>query len=270
MRTLRHVLWIGGPPGGGKSTVATRIARRHGLRRYSADTRTWRHRDRALRAGSEAARRWEAMTPERRWAGSTPHEQLEGSLHRERGPMVVDDLGALPGSPLVVAEGSPLPAWALSSGIAERSRAVWLLPTRQFQQAVMAGRGLAPGPTALYLLLGETIEREAMEHRARTLTVDGSRDVRQVAAAVEELFADVLAEGPRAGTLGERRSLLREMNQATADQVRGFYARPWAHGDAEAVAQPFVCECGDPACDASVLVPLRELSSGAVLGAGQQ
>jgi hypothetical protein len=74
------------------------------------------------------------MTPERRWAGSTPHELLEGSLHRERGPMVVDDLGDLPGSPLVVAEGSQLPAWALSSGIAERSRAVWLLPTRQFQQ----------------------------------------------------------------------------------------------------------------------------------------
>ena len=31
MQTLRHVLWIGGPPGGGKSSVATRIARRYGL-----------------------------------------------------------------------------------------------------------------------------------------------------------------------------------------------------------------------------------------------
>ena len=51
VQTLRHVLWIGGPPGGGKSSVATRIARRYGLRWYGADTRTWRHRDRALRAG---------------------------------------------------------------------------------------------------------------------------------------------------------------------------------------------------------------------------
>ena len=58
MQALRHVLWIGGPPGGGKSSVATRIARRYGLRWYGADTRTWRHRDRALRAGNEAARRW--------------------------------------------------------------------------------------------------------------------------------------------------------------------------------------------------------------------
>jgi hypothetical protein len=156
----------------------------------------------------------------------------------------------------------------LSSGIAERSRAVWLLPTRQFQQATLTDRGVAPGPAALYLLLGERIEREAREHRARTLTVDGSHDVRQVAAAVEELFAEALAEGPRARTLAERRGLLREANQAIADQVRGFYGRPWAHGDAEAVEQAFSCECGDPACDASVLVPLRELSSGAVLAPG--
>jgi hypothetical protein len=98
------VLWIGGPPGGGKSSVATRIARRHGLRWYGADTRTWRHRDRALRAGSEAARRWEAMTPEQLWVRST------------------------------------LPAWALSSGVADRSRAVWLLPTRRFQRATLADR----------------------------------------------------------------------------------------------------------------------------------
>jgi hypothetical protein len=263
VQTLRHVLWIGGPPGGGKSSVATQIARRYGLRWYSADTRTWQHRDRALRAGNAAACRWEAMTPQQRWVGSTPREMLQMSLHRERGPMVIDDLRALPDSPLVVAEGSTLPARALSSGIAERSRAVWLLPTRAFQQATLTGRGMAPGPTALYLLLGATIEQEAREHGARTLTVDGSRGVQETVAAVQELFAEALAEGPRAATLAERRGLLREANQAIASQVRGFYARPWANGDAEAVVRELICECGDLGCVASVLIPLGALASGA-------
>lgn len=270
MRTLRHVLWIGGPPGSGKSTVAARLARRYGLRWYSADTRTWQHRDRALQAGLPAAHRWEAMTPQERWVESTPREMLTMSLHHERGPMVLDDLRVLPHAPLVVAEGSPLPAWAVPSGIAERSRAVWLLPTRAFQQATLADRGVGPGPRTLYLLLGETIEREARQHRAPTLTVDGSRDVQETVAAVEERFAPALAEGPRAATLAQRRALLREANQAIASQVRGFYARPWADGDAEAVAGRFLCECGDPNCDAWVPIPVGALSSDAVLAPGHR
>lgn len=144
MQTLSHVLWIGGPPGAGKSTVATRITRRYGLRWYGSDTRTWQHRDRALRDGNAAALRWEAMTAQERWVRWTPREMLAMSLHRERGPMVIDDLRALPDSPLVVAEGSTLPAHALSSGIAERSRAVWLMPSREFQRATLNDGDIAP------------------------------------------------------------------------------------------------------------------------------
>ncbi len=265
---LRHVLWIGGPPGAGKSTVAIGLARRYGLRWYGADTRTWQHRDRALRAGHAPALRWESMTPEERWVRSTPEEMFEMSLHRERGPMVLDDLRALPDSPLVVAEGSTLPADVLSSGIALRSRAVWLSPTRGYQRAVLADRGLASGPTALYLLLGAAIEREAREHGARTLTVDGSRGVEQTLAEVADLFAEALAEGPRAGSRAERRVLLREANDAVAAQVRGYHSRPWAGGDAEAVVREFLCECGDPACTAVVPLPLGALSSAPVLAPG--
>jgi hypothetical protein len=218
VQTLRHVLWIGGSPGAGKSSVATRIARRYGLRCYNSDTRTWQHRDRALCAGNAAARRWEAMTPQERWVGSTPREMLEMSLHFERGPMVIDDLRALPHSSLVVAEGSTLPARALSCGIAERSRAVWLLPTRAFQRAALTNRGVGPGPTALYLLLGATIEQEAKEHGVPTLTVDGSRGIQETVAAVEELFGEALAQGPRAETLAERRAEILAATRASSSR----------------------------------------------------
>jgi hypothetical protein len=49
---------------------------------------------------------------------------LTMSLHVERGPMVIHDLKMLPDSPLVVAEGSARPANAVSTGVAERSRAI--------------------------------------------------------------------------------------------------------------------------------------------------
>jgi hypothetical protein len=213
-QALRHVLWIGGPPGTGKTTIATRTARQHGLRWYGADTRTWAHRDRALGAGHAAARRWEAMTPQQRWEQSTPAEMLAMSLPAERGPMVLEDLRALPDSPLVVAEDSTLPAQAVSSGIADRSRAVWLLPTSDFHRALLADRGTPPGPTALYLLLSERIAGEASEHGAPRLLLDGSLDLEATIAAVEEWFAAALARGPCAGTRAERRVLLREANEA--------------------------------------------------------
>jgi hypothetical protein len=270
MEVLGHVLWIGGPPGAGKTAVATRIARRHGLRWYGADTRTWEHRDRALLGGNAAALRWEAMTPEERWAKSTPTEMFDMSLHVERGPMVLDDLRALPDSPLVLAEGSTIPAHAVSSGIADRSRAVWLIPTRDFQRAMLAAQGREPSPTALYLLLRDTIAREAREHGAPTLIVDGSGDIDPTVVEVEELFAAALAEGPRAETPAERRALLREANEAIASQVRSYYARPWAEGDAESVVREFVCECGDPSCDASVHAPIAALASAAVLAPGHR
>jgi hypothetical protein len=59
------------------------------------------------------------------------------SLHRERGAMALDDLRALPKTPLVIAEGTPL----LASGALHAARAVRLVPMRKFQRAQLADAG---------------------------------------------------------------------------------------------------------------------------------
>jgi hypothetical protein len=51
-------------------------------------------------------------------------------------------------------------------------------------------------------------------------------------------------------------------------QVRGYYDRPWAEGDAEAVIRDFVCECGDPGCAETVALRVDAASAGPVLAPG--
>jgi hypothetical protein len=97
--------------------------------------------------------------------------------------------------------------------------------------------------------------------RGRTATGRSARETRHA-------FAEALAEGPHTDSPAERRALLREANAAIASQVRGYYARPWAEGDADSVLRTFVCECGDVGCEASVELALGDLSSEAVLAPG--
>jgi hypothetical protein len=177
------------------------------------------------------------------------------SLHRERGPMVIDDVRALPPTPLIIAEGSTVPASVFSTGLADHSRAIWLVPTRSFQRDQLAGHEV--GARALYALLREVIEQETREHAAPVLSVDGKRGISDMTATVERLFAGAIAQGPRAETLAERRALLRDANRALAEQVRGFYARPWARGNPDSVVGSFLCECGDAECAESVEVAVK-------------
>jgi ATPase family associated with various cellular activities (AAA) len=233
-------LLVGGPPGTGKTTAARALARRHGLRLYSADTRTWEHRDRAVAAGVAAARRFEELGPD---ADASDDELVAMSLHRERGPMVLADLRALPPAPLVIAEGSVVPA----AGVRDPARAAWLLRSR------------APRELRVYALVARVIEAEAAEHGVPVL---------EDPAGVGERFAGAIAAGPRARDRDERRALLREMNEAVADQIGGFFRRWWAKGDPEAVEQDLACECGDPDCLADVRAPVGVLRDGPVIATG--
>ncbi len=145
---------------------------------------------------------------------------------------------------------------------------MWLIPTAELQRRRLEGRDLPRGPHELYLLLAATIEREAREQGVPIVTVDEATSVEETVAAVEKHFAEALAAGPRAETATERRALLRDANAAVAAQVRAYYARPWAEGEADSVIRAFLCECGDPACDASVELAVRAFSTEPVLAPG--
>jgi hypothetical protein len=70
------------------------------------------------------------MTREQRRAAPI-EDQLAMALQRERGAMTVDDLRALPVSPLIVAEGTQV----LPSMLTPRSHVLWLMASKAVSAA---------------------------------------------------------------------------------------------------------------------------------------
>lgn len=101
-KQLQHVRWIGGGSCAGKSTIAHRLAARHGLHLYSTDDVMT---DRALRSTAEDApllHRFVAMDMDERWVTRTPSTMFE-TVHWFQGEgfdMIIEDLLSLPGQPI--------------------------------------------------------------------------------------------------------------------------------------------------------------------------
>ena len=140
---LHHVYWIGGGSGAGKSTIARRIAARHGLRIYATDDVMPDHARRSSHEDCPLLHRFMAMDMDERWVNRPPKAMLE-TFHWFRGEgfdMIVEDLLRLPRERGVVVEGFRLLPHLVMPLLFVPGRAVWLLPTPDVRQAVMERRG---------------------------------------------------------------------------------------------------------------------------------
>jgi 2-phosphoglycerate kinase len=140
---LRHVYWLGGGSGAGKSTIARQVADRHGLRVYATDDAMADHGDRFASQEAPLLSRFKAMTMDERWVNRPPEVMLE-SFHWFQGELfgpVVEDLLRLPAEPGVIAEGFRLLPRLVRPLLADPGHAVWLLPTPEFRRAAFARRG---------------------------------------------------------------------------------------------------------------------------------
>jgi hypothetical protein len=212
-----------------------------------------------------AAAKWESMTPDEAWLADIDEMvAISVAANEERCRLMVEDLEALPRSPLVVTEGTPLFPSFVAPRLAGRDHAVWLIPSPAFQSTRLRER---PSHTWQQTsdperavenriererLVGERIEAEAAARDLRVIRIDGSRSLFEVAQEVEAAFADVIARGPVASSPSERRAIRRDDNLQVHSQVSTYFERMPGAGDPAASPVPFACECGAAGCDASV------------------
>ncbi|WP_339156353.1 shikimate kinase [Actinomadura luteofluorescens] len=184
---LRHVYWIGGGSGAGKSTIARRIAGRYGMRLYDTDAVMPDHARRMPAERAPYLRDFAAMDMDERWVARSPREMLD-TFHWYRGEgfdLIVEDLLALPADRPVLAEGFRLLPDLVRPLLTEIGHAVWLLPTPGFRQAVFDGRGgpawgfvakTADPPHALRnLLQRDAMFTDRLTEQTRDLDLNGLR-----------------------------------------------------------------------------------------------
>jgi hypothetical protein len=139
---LSHVLWIGGGPESGKSSIARELARRFELQLYAVDEHEAAHEPRMpffVVDGSVEA-------------------LLTNSRHRFR--LVLEDLAALPPSPAAIVEGAQLFPTSVAAVLREPDHALFLLPVEPNEQDLITRR----------------IGWEARDLRLATLPVDAPLD----------------------------------------------------------------------------------------------
>lgn len=202
---LRHVYWIGGGSGAGKSTIARHIATERGLHYYATDDVMMDHARRSTPESCPYLHAFMAMDMDERWVNRAPNVMLE-TFHWFRGEgfnLIIEDLLRLPKEPGVIADGFRLLPHLVQPLLAMHRQAVWLLPSPAFRQAVFDSRG-----GTQWAFIGKTsnpqralrnvLERDALftDHLAaevtrltmNSITVDVTMTVDTLANRVMEAF----------------------------------------------------------------------------------
>jgi hypothetical protein len=252
------VLWIGGPQGSGKSSVARALARRFDLQLYLVDHRVWVHEPRM------PATEFGSLTLDERWVEAEPARMLDWfvTTSRHRFRLVLEDLRSLPAVPGAVVEGPQLFPTSVAAVLRSPDQALFLLPLPAEQRERLLARGPMPNvsdgaaarrkATERDLMITALCEREARDLRLPTLSSDGPLDeVVELAAAQLRPAVDRM---PRDGDLVAVR---RFENDVLATQVR-LYAESLLPTVLEDRPLAFACECGASGCAAEIELTLAE------------
>ena len=137
------ILWLGGSPCSGKSSIASDLAKLHGLTTYHCDEHWDAHVARASAERQPHLARVAHMTWDEIWM--RPVATLladELTSYRQEFSMILDDLAARqPSSGKLLAEGTALLPGSVAPHLTDERQALWLVPTEAFQRRVYPRRG---------------------------------------------------------------------------------------------------------------------------------
>lgn len=142
-RSLGHAYWMGGSPCAGKSSIAELLAREFGLQIFNVDKAfNQKHRHHLDPRRQPTLHKW-VTSP---WADlwMQPAEMLlteAKASYAEHFGLIVADVSAMPSETQILVEGTALLPDRVNSLQVAYNRAIWLVPTEEFQRTYYPSRG---------------------------------------------------------------------------------------------------------------------------------
>jgi 2-phosphoglycerate kinase len=140
-KQLSHILWIGGSPCAGKSSITRLLAQQYNIQTYSCDDHYDAHLKRATPERHPLMSNAAGMTWDEVWM--RPVDTLvtrELAFYREEFELVIEDLLGIPNTTPIIAEGAALLPECVSPLISSPNHAIWIVPTEEFQLREYAQR----------------------------------------------------------------------------------------------------------------------------------
>jgi 2-phosphoglycerate kinase len=202
-RQLNDVFWLGGSPCAGKSSISEIVARRFGLDVYHVDQAFESHEQSFDPLNHPALAKWSETSWNQRWM--KPVESLVQEViacYQEHFTLVLEDIVSLPKREALLIEGTALLPAQVAGLLPCQSRALWLIPTADFQRQHYRRRewvrtilAQCSKPEEAFhnwmerdVRFARWIETEARANHLSSLKVDGSRTMEQNAETVARHF----------------------------------------------------------------------------------
>jgi 2-phosphoglycerate kinase len=139
---MAHILWMGGSPCSGKSSIAAILAEQYGLRTYHVDEAYQEHRQRFVPAKHPCMHKWTTTPWDELWMQPAEVLLREAiACYSEHLELILKDLLAMRRSEPVLVEGTALLPDRVSGLLLSRDRALWVVPTEAFQREHYPQRG---------------------------------------------------------------------------------------------------------------------------------
>ena len=200
---LKNVFWLGGSPCAGKTSISEILASRFDLDTYHVDEAFETHVQGLNPAQQPTLARWVASSWNQRWM--QPVDCLVEDVigcYREHFDLVRQDILARAQRKSLLVEGAALLPWQVTTMAPNRSQAVWIIPTADFQREHYSQRDWARkiveqcnDPEVAFqnwmerdIRFAEWVEAEVRALDLQLLMIDGSRTIAEYAEEVAGHF----------------------------------------------------------------------------------